>query len=125
MGLDRVVLLTPVGACGSGRRAVGPIGELTPLVGLLPALMPRSPLSSREYGSCAVSPQTPVADRCRCRPGEITWRLVMGAHGGKLIPAACHSSASVLPPAIRLHDADAGYPRLHAGNRPISHSSDR
>jgi hypothetical protein len=38
----------------------------------------------------------PVVDKCRCRPGEITWWFVMIAHGGELAPAACHSSVAAL-----------------------------
>jgi hypothetical protein len=41
-------------------------------------------------------PRSPVVDKCRCRPGESKRWLVRIAHGGGLVPAACHSSVSAL-----------------------------
>jgi hypothetical protein len=43
-------------------------------------------------------------------PGEITWRLVTSAHRAELTPAACHSSASVLPPALRVRRSSTRSP---------------
>jgi hypothetical protein len=92
-----------------GRRATlalpsadGSTSGRCPLVGLLPALMPRSPVGSREVRVESGGRSRPRwLNKSWSRPGDVTWRLVKNAHGGELLPAACHWSASVLRPVSR------------------------
>ena len=67
-----------------GQRAAcgGPTHESTRPVTFLPVLMPHGPLPLREGWGGAVSPQTPVAKKCRLSAREIPWRLVIAECSG-------------------------------------------
>ncbi|MGH3983413.1 MAG: hypothetical protein ACRDST_12185 [Pseudonocardiaceae bacterium] len=92
-------LASPVGVAralvaelGCAVRGRWPTRGSAPLVGSAPRIDELQVRSSVAPGL--------VADKCRCRPGDLTWRRVMIVRSRELIPATCHFPASALSLAV-------------------------